>query len=125
MFLAAIAVGLQISVLRYFLFECWWCRSIKLTPKDFDKLSDEGKLVAFRSAVDDFYRYHQFWGGMVIVQLPFFYGLITKHVTGRCSVYVAFALAAILEVATIFAAIESYERYVHRSRSILGGGQNA
>lgn len=123
--LIAIAAGLQMSAVRYYIFECWICRSFKLTPADFASLSGEGKLIAFRSTVDDFYRYHQFWGAMAIIQLPLFYGWISTQMGNKIPSCLSYLLAALFEIVTIFAATESYKRYVDRSRSILKGGANA
>jgi len=123
--LIAIAVGLQMSVVRYIVFECWICRSFKLQPQDFESLSSDGKLVAFRSIVDDFYRYHQFWGAMAIIQIPLFYGWISTQVSTKVPLCVSYIFAGLLEAATVFAAIVSYKRYVDRSRATLKGGNNA
>jgi hypothetical protein len=123
--LTATVAGLQMSAIRYLIFECCLCRSLKLTPADFESLSGEGKLVAFRSAVDDFYRYHQFWGAMAVIQLPLFYGWISTQTGGKLPLWLSYVIAALIEIITIVAAIESYKRYVFRSRVILKGGENA
>ena len=65
--LAAIVIGLEVAVLRWVLFECWLCGHERLHPADFAELGNEAKLAAFRAAVDEHYRYHQFWGGVSVV----------------------------------------------------------
>ena len=46
---------------------CRVTRVGNLKPEDFKVLYQDGKLPAFRAAVDENYRYHQFWGAMSLI----------------------------------------------------------
>jgi hypothetical protein len=122
--LIAIALGLQITAVRWVLFELLFCRRHRLSKAAFSSLGDPGKLAAFRAATDEHYRYHQFWGGMTIV-LPILYLGLRSHASNSawaksCWIAVVFV---ILEVITFAAAIEAYSRYASRANKILIGGK--
>jgi len=129
--LAAIALGLQVTAVRWVLFELvlflvlfelvfGW--KLRLSKSDFASLGVPGKLEAFRAATDEYYRYHQFWGGMTIV-LPILYlGLRSSKsldFSWAKSCWTAFAFV-VIEVITFAAAIEAYRRYAGRGNKILG-----
>lgn len=65
--LASLILGLEITLVRWLFFEKLLCRGLRLTPEDFEGLADEHTLPAFRAAIEENYRYHQFWGGIAIV----------------------------------------------------------
>jgi hypothetical protein len=62
--LCSLVVGLEISGIRWVLFEELLCRKYKRDSSKYRHLADASKLSAFRAAVDEHYRYHQFWGGI-------------------------------------------------------------
>jgi hypothetical protein len=122
--LAAIALGIQVTAIRWVLFELLFCRRHRLSKEAFSNLGDPGKLAAFRAATDEHYRYHQFWGGLTIV-LPILYlGLRSPSSNSAwaksCWTAVVFM---VLEVITFAAAIEAYSRYASRANKILQGGK--
>ena len=122
--LFALAIGLEISAARWLIFEYIFFRHYKLYKKDFTRLCVEETLTAFRAAVDENYRYHQFWGGMAIV-LPFlFCGAYSDAqlapFTKSTFIIVLFVL---LETITVVAGIVSYLNYTGRSKAILTGGK--
>lgn len=126
--LAALAAGLQVTAVRWLLYESWRSRRTRLGPNDFAALgSSEDRLAAFRAAADEHYRYHQFWGGMSIV-IPFLYwGLRSTNCADlaiACNAN-AFWVFLVIEAVTIKAAIEAYRNYVSRARQIMSGGANA
>jgi hypothetical protein len=123
---AAVTMGLQITLVRWLLFEILICRSQKFGPSFFKKLgTDENRLVAFKAVVDEHYRYHQFWGGMCIVIPGFVVGWLREswntltfgQVTWTIIVFV------LCEVLTGCAAYDAYKRYSTRAKEILGGGE--
>jgi len=124
--LVSITISLQVSFVRYFIFEGIVCASIRLKPEDFRNFGDKDKNIAFRVLIDEQYRYHQFWGGMFVVQPALFCGWITtsSSITGTGTT-VAWIVAAAVEIATFFSAKIALERYVRRARIILDGDKNA
>lgn len=123
-FAGAVVIGLQVTLLRWIVFELILCRSIRLDPADFKKLgTDDKKLVAFRAIADESYRYHQFWGGMCIVMPILFIGWIIQYWPILNWVYIILSIIAfvLLEVATGYGAERAFKNYVERGKAILGG----
>lgn len=119
---AAVALGLQITAVRWLIFEQPLSKEKRLAKEDFAKLQTEAKLASFRAAVDEHYRYHQFWGGMAIVLPIGFFGLVSDAWNGpawRVLVLVLVAIAA--EAVTVTVARVAYELYVARAKGILSG----
>ncbi len=121
--LAALVLGLQATLLRWLLFERWLCRNNRLQPGDSAELSDDAKLAAFRAAVDEHYRYHQFWGGMSLVLPPVYIGWVkTAWSTLGCSFLgLSFLVFLGFESLNFFAAVSSYQSFMGRARRILRG----
>jgi hypothetical protein len=118
--LASITVGLQLTAVRWLIFERWICRKHSFTGEEFQQLHVEGKFAAFRIAIDEQYRYHQFWGGMSIAQLLFFARWISTHWFPSYQNFVTIVLVMpTVELLTLFAAKVAYERYIERSKWIL------
>lgn len=123
MALASIAASLQVTLIRWALFELFICRRNALTPDDFKTLGEEGKFTAFRGAVDEHYRYHQFWGSMVIA-LPVLFGgwawrsRVFSHLWSGLLVLLIFL---VLEALTALGAARAYINYVNRARTIMKG----
>src|SRR5262249_16593657 len=68
--MAALGTGLIVTLFRWLLFEQLFFRIHCLDTNDFEKLGESGdKLLAFRAAVDEHYRYHQFWGASQLLYL--------------------------------------------------------
>lgn len=76
--LAALTLGLLVTLFRWVLFEKWICKEVSFKPEDFKNLKGEPNLLAFRAVVDEHYRYHQFWGGMFLVHFILYPSLIYK-----------------------------------------------
>lgn len=122
--LASVVVGLEVTVIRWVLFEELLCRPSRLRPEDFANLDSEGKLAAFRACVDEHYRYHQFWGGMTVV-IPILYAGWLHYLLGgltKSTKFVSILVLIALEFVTVVAAIRAYRNYVTRARRILTGG---
>lgn len=122
--LAALMLGLQITVVRWLIFERLISRRERLKSSDFSSLGkNETTLVAFRAAVDEHYRYHQFWGGMTVV-IPFAYvGWIVESCDSLMGVVVLLSVAVFgaVEFVTAYAAAHAYQNYVKRAGPIMGG----
>src|SRR3954451_1682001 len=122
--LMSIAIGLYVTVVRELIFERVICRTSKLCADDFSGLGSEAKLSAFRAAVDEMYRYHQFWGGIFIVAPLVYVGWLT-HTPHSISFVASLSLLIGVEVLSLYAAIESFKRYIFRANLILKGAANA
>lgn len=125
--LVALVIGLLVTPLRWLLFERFLCKSYFLTPDDFAELGTEAKLVAFRAATDELYRYHQFWGGTAIAMLPLYVGWLWDSWSFLNYAEISLSIIGFItvEVVTGLAAIEAYRRHITRSKRILKGGENA
>ena len=116
--LVSLIVGLELSIVRWAVFEKWICRKECLTPDDFIGLRKEEQLTAFRAAVDEQYRYHQFFGGMTFAIPVYLVGYIRTSICSWGTVLLAFGLF-LLWALTAVAAKVGWSNYVTRSRSIL------
>ena len=125
-FLLSLALGMQLNVIRWLLFERVICRKWRLSSEDFVTLSQDGRLTAFHTARDENFRYHQFYGAMTIL-VPFLaFGLMREAIVYTSLTFWCYIVAfGFIEFSTGFAAREAYKRYVERSRAILKGGEYA
>lgn len=121
--LAALTLGLLVTLFRWVLFEKWICKEVSFKPEDFKNLKGEPNLLAFRAVVDEHYRCHQFWGGMFLVHFILYPSLIYKYwktlelVTFLVSLIVFIAIEAML----FMGAKVAYENYLSRAKNILEG----
>lgn len=121
--LAALTVGLIVTVLRWWIFECGVSRKYRLAPAEFAKLNNDSKLASFRAAVDENYRYHQFWGGMFVVFPFLFIGALKEFWSAMTEIRVALFFVALVavEIITGAAAHAAFRNYVTRANQILTG----
>jgi uncharacterized membrane protein YwzB len=119
--LAALILGVELTAFRWVIFDRWLCRKIRLGADEFKVLQTQDKIAAFRMAIDEHYRYHQFWGGLVPVVPFFFLGVAYAQNALPCSSAGALLIFGFLvvESVTVAAAVDSYKRYVTRARAIL------
>lgn len=90
-----------------------------MRESDFSQLAIEAKLLAFRAAVDEHYRYHQFYGATLVV-LPFFYAGLIYHSPARWLLYLILSpFFAAMEYALYWAAVGPYRAFVSRANFIL------
>jgi hypothetical protein len=118
--LGALTAGLVVSAIRWFLYEVVLDKIPKLygdevTEEERQRMSKEDRLEAFRAAVDETYRYHQFFGGLSIAAPAFFVGWL--ETTNPRPIPNALLIAAFvaLEVLLVIAAVSaqrSRRRYV-------------
>jgi hypothetical protein len=127
--LTALILGLQVTLIRWFIYEIAIERIIlrrdKLPKEAFAALGQSGYLSAFRAATDEYYRYHQFWGGMSIVVPIMYFGFRLKT-----TAYSDFAISGwgllsflVVEVLTLAGALDAYRNYIERARDILHRGE--
>ena len=125
--LFALTLGLILTVLRWLVYEKCLCKtkSCSISFKDFKSIGqDEKKLNAFRATVDEHYRYHQFFGSISIVSIPFMYGLITYNNLSKSALAFTVVFLLFFQIALIMAAIDAFNKYVDRSKSIMEVDQN-
>ena len=123
--LFSLILSLIISVFRWIIFEKIFSKGYQLEPTDFARLGGSAdKLLAFRAAVDENYRYHQFWGGIAFVIPIFILGLLIsnwfEYSTFLIIVIIIFGFVSEFLIGK--AAIVAYRNYVKRSKYILEGG---
>jgi hypothetical protein len=122
--LFSLILSLIISVFRWIIFEELFCKENQLEPTDFANLgSSADKLLAFRAAVDEHYRYHQFWGGIAVVIPIFIVGLLISNwiVYSTLSIIAIIIFGSVSEILICKVAIVAYSNYVKRSKYILEG----
>ena len=120
---AALAVGMQVNAFRWIIFQRVICRKSRLTAEDFKRLGGSVKVVDFRAAVDEYYRYHQFYGAMAIVA-PTLYAEWLAHSWGLFSLFTllcSLVTFLAIESSTIWFGLYTYLSYITLSRQILGG----
>jgi hypothetical protein len=120
--LSALSLGLLLTPFRYYLYEYFQRQDDQLDPSEFHRLGQGEKLAAFRAAVDEHYRYHQFWGGMSLA-LPIMYSgwLRDSWASSSPTIALSFLLFGVLELATGLAAYDAFKKYITRARSIMKG----
>ena len=125
--LIALTIGLIAGVIQWLIFEelifkKLYSKGDSLKPSDFKALgTDNAKLLAFRAAVDENYRYYQFYGGTTVIAPLFFCGLLHSE-WDNLKIYaiIAWCLCFLLfEIIIGRAAIVAYNRYVKRAKFII------
>jgi hypothetical protein len=87
----------------------------------FGALRERSRLEAFRGAVDEHYRYHQFYGSTALAVFVFYAGWsIHYRLTTSLPSFLVSALVWVgVEGLLFFAAIDTYGKYVRRINEIL------
>lgn len=125
--LAALLIGVELTAVRWLIFELIVCKKTTLTTENLAKLQSADKIAAFRVVVDEHYRYHQFWGGLTVV-LPFFAWGVIRSSAEELSLIggvVAVAAGVCIWFLTFYAAKVAFERYIGRAKEILEGENDA
>jgi hypothetical protein len=121
--LVALAIGLCVSALRFFLFEKLLCRKHKFPAHMFSKLAAEGRLASFKAVVDEHYRYHQFYGGCAVAVLILYTGWFRYAIDDANLRFVLVSVAfALFELLLIVTGTDAFIRYVERGTIIVNGG---
>jgi hypothetical protein len=120
--LVALAVGLCVSALRFFVFETLLCRSHTFPPDMFSKLAAEGRLASFKAVVDEHYRYHQSYGGCAVAVVILYAGWLQQaiHDIGF-RFFLVSAAFGLFEWLTIVTGRDALIRYVQRGTVIVNG----
>lgn len=123
--LGSLVIGMVAHGVRWILFEVWFCGpEYKFAASDFADLAGEGKLSAFRGAVDEIYRYHQWWGGLTVVAPLLFFGAVHASWLSRLgwpAQIGSWCGFLALEALTSYAAKRVHQQYIMRVKSILKG----
>lgn len=136
--LAALVVGLLIAGARWLLYEVAWISLIRRVrakgclqglyarpaPDAYASLGNEKILAAYRAAVEEVFRYYQFWGGMsLVIPLLFTGWLVTMFPRlSWLQIALASAGAAGIECLALIRAWGMYRRFLERERAIISGG---
>ena len=118
--LSCLTVGLIIGAARHYIFQKGLCRRHQLQPDIFKGLSGE-RLVAFKAAVDEHYRYHQFYGGCAIALPILFCGWI-RQIWPNLGVLKSFVIILAFigfDLFLVVTAIDAFKQYSHRSAQIV------
>ncbi len=122
--LGTIIIGLFVSLFRALIFEELLWRSERLSADDYASLGDDDQtFTAYDRVVDDAYRFHQFWGGMVLT-LPLLVAGAALHGRGSAEpieLGAMVGLGLIFEAAAIWASRATYVRYLLRAQRFLRG----
>jgi hypothetical protein len=120
--LSAIALGLFLTLFRSLIVEEFLWKSRSLTPEEHATIiTDEDKFRAYRSAVDEIYRYHQFWGGMALAVPIVLIGILYRgefSLSDPVNVLLMVALVA-TEALALWATQTSYRRYTDRIKLLV------
>jgi hypothetical protein len=119
--LTCLLVGIELSALRWLLFERWICRKHRLVNSEFVQLRSPEKHAAFKSIVDEHYKYHQCYGGLALV-IPFFSVSLAHCYQVSFFSWIgawSFLGTVLVEALTVAGAIDSYKKYVGRAKALL------
>ena len=121
----ATVIGLQLSAVRWLLFEQILCRDCRFDAVELSGIAGARKFAAYRLLIDEQLRYHQFWGAMSFAQLVLFWGWIGSQEGSASLAWLSAVLAGLCEAVTIGAAIVSLKRYAALRKNVLKQLQNA
>ncbi|MSR60316.1 MAG: hypothetical protein EXS05_22190 [Planctomycetaceae bacterium] len=117
--LAAVAAGMTVSAVRWLLLDSLHHQTgVKRATIPFARL--QVNLTAFEGAVENHYRYYQFYGNTMIALLFYFVvpdSLASLAAAGRGSTV---AVICIIEAVFFLASRDSLKKYYARTESILG-----
>ena len=123
--LVSLIAGLTIHGIRAVLYEYIFCsRENRFEHVQFKKLTSTGRAEAFRSLVDEMFRYHQWWGALSIIWPFFTYGFFLQ--TSRVALWtipfwVTAAIVVILEITFVYIAYRVRNDYFGRFKKMLEG----
>jgi|ERR1039458_6346888 hypothetical protein len=118
LFLAALAVGLIVGSLRWFLFEQVLLFRKRLKRDLFAAAAVPGKYTVLRLLIDEAYRYHQCCGGLAIVFPYLAIEVISRYHRSVSSGWLQVGMVAV-EAVLIFNAIWLYVKYSERASALV------
>lgn len=120
--LVSLAVGLIVHGMRAVLYEYIFCKKeTRFDHSHFRKLTSVGRAEAFRSLVDEMYRYHQWWGGLSIIWPFFVYGFFSEQKVGLAEHLTLWTAAGTLEIIFVYIATRVRSEYFGRFKMMLEG----
>lgn len=123
--LAALAMGLLLSALRWVVYErdFPWAKHDRLSPDDFQSLTRTDCLPAFKTVVEEHYRYHQFFGGVSIAWPLIVGGWVWRESSslGILLTIGAIVVGILLELLLYAAAKDARKQYIDRAKGVLKG----
>lgn len=122
--LATIALGLFLSLFRALIFEEWLWRDERLSADEYGALADDDQTFsAYDRVIDESYRFHQFWGGMVLALPMLVIGAVlhARDDAQGAEIIGVIGLGLVFELAAIWAAAVTFKRYLARVRRVLNG----
>lgn len=133
--LIALLLGLILNAIRWVLYEKIFLKKHSLPPAYFVTIIKDNSLLAIHTAIDENFRYHQFYGNLSLI-IPFYSITLVDHVLTTKNielqtlwyfgVILGLSLLCIaLEIIFIWAANESFLRYIERGTKIMEGGLDA
>lgn len=119
--MAGLAIGMVLTPIKSLIYEQALGRNHKLRDDALQRLADPAVSTNLRIVIDEQYRYHQCWGNLSLALIPLTIGWF--HIEWRAMSdaghVIAVVIAVIGEGATVWAAIESYRRYIMRATAVL------
>ncbi len=116
--LAGLAIGMVVTPIKALVYES--SRPKALSSNAVSALNKPDKHEAFRTVIDEQYRYHQCWGNLSLVLIPFFVGWfrVEWSALSDLGAVAGIALAGFVELVVIAAAWESFTRYIDRAEAV-------
>jgi hypothetical protein len=119
----ALTLGLLLSAVRYWVFERGLCKTHHFPSAMFRELRKGDNLVAFTAAVEQHYRYHQFYGGCAVAMFILFPRWVSNHWSelGCLKGWAMIGLFALFQTMVITTARNSFIKYIERGKEIVAG----
>jgi len=133
--LVALLLGLILNAFRWFIYEKIFLKGHSLSSDYFVTISKENRLMSIHTAIDENFRYHQFYGNLSLIGLAalitFAFRLLGSVRSDLKTLWYAATIAGtailcvIVEIVIVWTAVESFFRYVDRGTKIMKGGSDA
>jgi hypothetical protein len=124
--LAAVVLGLVVSAVRWLIFEVTLegrfklFAGLRLTDAEKHGRWDANRLSAYRAAIDETYRYHQLYGGLLVTFPGLFVGWVQSHGDWSTSELILLWLGfAAVEALMVAGALSGRKRYHEATKSIF------
>lgn len=129
--LLCLLLGLLMNAIRWVVYEKCFLRRHELPSGYFVKMSQSDRLLAVHTAIDENFRYHQFYGNLSLVIPVLYIELLLSSFTAIsplsvsscrfCVISVATIVFLVIETAIIWAAVAAFLRYIGRTMAIMKG----
>lgn len=117
--LASLAVGLIVSAIRWMIIDALmhWTGVLQSNKIDYGQLKDKDILNAFQAAVENHYRYYQYYSNSLVSVLASFIIYLVIKGTGGLAWFVWVALMLVC-LALFFGSRDSLQKYYSRIEQI-------